>query len=402
MTLRRLLERKQFTVLGINSGTSADGIDLAAVAFEGRTGRVRFLDGAGRRFPKHIRRLILEVGDSDSINPSELVYLDRLLGKFIGRTAARYMEQLQEKKTRVALVASHGQTVRHLPHAMRYGQDRVRGTLQLGSLDEIAAATGSVVAGDFRQADIAAGGEGAPITTDAMHRLFADKARSRLIVNIGGIANYFYFPKGRKSAVEARDCGPGNSLCDILSDRLHGEGCDRGGRRAASGTVSQRLLSLLLAMPFYQLNSVSTGRELFGPKLVERMIRFGRRFQLGPGDLMATAAELTTLSIAVAVGPLVEKDPGLDTLYLMGGGRHNRHFVRRLKHHLPDLNIAPIDKLGVKGDLVEAAAFAVMGIDCLHSVPAQYATAARSNSPLRPISGHLVQPPVRINKRTHA
>jgi len=396
MTLRRLIDKRRLTVLGINSGTSADGLDLAAVRCDER-GRARVLDGATKRFPQGLRDLILTVADAEAVPLETVVHLDNLLGRFIGDAASAYVKRLKTKNIAIDMVASHGQTVRHVPLREKLGRYLLGGSLQLGSLDRVAAATGRVTAGDFRQADIALGGEGAPITTGAMRVLFGDTREDRLIVNIGGIANYFFFPAG-SGAAQARDCGPGNSLSDILSQLLYDEPFDRNGRHAAAGTVSQRLLSLLTAHPFFKGESISTGRELFGPPMAERIIGFGRRFKLAPEDLVATAAEMTTIAIAIGVWPMVGKHRSLDALYLMGGGRRNRHFVRRLAHHLPDLTVRPVEDLGFNGDLVEAAAYAVMGCACVRSTPLTPATTTttRRKDRRRAIAGHIAQPPAGI------
>jgi len=297
----------------------------------------------------------------------------------------------------VHAVASHGQTIRHLPGSVRVGRYRVNGTLQLGSLDHIAAATGLTTVGNFRQADVAVGGEGAPITIGAMARLFGDRTRSRLIVNIGGMSNYFYIPAGAQ-IVSGRDCGPGNVLCDLLMRHLFDKPWDRNGRVASRGRVSQRLLSLLLAHPFFNGRTASTGREAFGTAMVREIISFGRRFDVPDEDLLATAAELTTMTIATSVFPLVERNAKLADLYLMGGGRRNRHFCNRLAHHLPDLDIKPVEELGVDGDYIEAAAFAVMGAACLRSETLPGTATAAKRKTREPISGHIVQPPKGIGK----
>ena len=260
--------------------------------------------------------------------------------------------------------------------------------------------TDRVVVGDFRQAAVALGHEGAPITTAAMRRMYATPGESRLIVNIGGMANYFYFPSPlSKVPSSSADCGPGNSLCDLLAKELTGNPLDRNGAAAARGTVSQRLLSLLLAHPFFKRTTDSTGREQFGSAEVKRMLDFGQQQHLPVEDLLATAAELTTMSIALKIWPIVRRDHRLSALYLSGGGRRNRHFVRRLSHHLPDLELRSIDELGIDGDLVEAAAYAVMGEACLsgealETLPGRSTNRIRKD-PLQPVLGHISQPPVR-------
>lgn len=395
MTLGRLTARKHLNVLGLNSGTSADGLDLAVLRIGDNLSSVRVIAGSTRRFPAKLRELILQAADHSEIHLESLLRLDNYLGKFIGESAALYMKSLAEQGVRVDLVGSHGQTVRHVPQKVRVGRFLVRGTCQLGSLDQIAAVTGCVTVGDFRQADIAAGGEGAPITTGAMIRLFGNPKESRLIVNIGGMANYFYIPKGSLRLVPAaRDCGPGNSLSDILTSRLFHRAYDRNGRLATRGTAHRELLSRLLAKPFFSSSARSTGREAFGSALAEEMLQFGRMEKLAPEDLIATAAELTVTAIAAAVRPIVAQDLSLTRVYLIGGGRRNSSFRSRLAGCLPELEIRLIDELGFDGDLIEAACYGVMAAACLWSRPLPSALLESKSARLRAILGRIAQPPL--------
>jgi anhydro-N-acetylmuramic acid kinase len=362
--LDKLFGKKRLTVIGLNSGTSADGVDAAAVRISRDRGqpKIRYLDGLTRKYPADLRAKVVAAADWEKIDPSELVLLDAALGRFFGKTARALQKRLQASDTSVDFVASHGQTVRHLPEPTDYAGARLNGTLQLASAERIAAATATPVVADFRQADVAVGGEGAPITAGAVERLIAVKGQSRLLVNIGGMANYFYFPAtGAKADPKAADCGPGNSLSDLLAVRLFDKPFDRGGGFASRGQVSERLLSLLLGDPFFTGKRASTGRETFGARMARTIIDFGRENQLDSHDLMRTAAELTTRSIAMAVWPVVRRDTSLDKLYLTGGGRHNRFFVERLRYHLPDLKVVPVEELGYDGDYFEAVSFAVLG-----------------------------------------
>jgi len=392
------------TVLGLNSGTSADGLDLAALTIERRPTGVRVVYRAGRtrKYPPALRRRILTCADSPEYPLADSIYLDNLLGEFYGREAAAFIQKLKRRGIRVDVVASHGQTVRHLPKKVAVGNTRQRGTLQLGSIDMIAAATGVVTVGDFRQADIAVGNEGAPVTVAATGRLFADARSPRLIVNVGGMSNYFFFPATRgQGSIAAADCGPGNSLCDLLCDRLFGETFDKGGRHAAAGTVSQRLLTLLLAEPFFKDKTRSTGREAFGPKLADRIIAFGDEFGLESEDLLATAAELTVRSIAAAVAPILAATPMIDKMYLTGGGAHNRFLCKRLAE-VCRLPIGSVAELGFDPDLVEAMAFAVMVEACLRSeaLPTRFdhTPPSRKRETLTAVLGRIAQPPQRARE----
>ena len=396
MILKRLQKKKRITVLGLNSGTSADGLDLAAIEIDRsrRHYRVRFLAGRTGRYPAELRRMILTLADSELVSAEDLIRVDQALGLFFGRTAAAFIRHLLKQDIRIDAVASHGQTIRHLPQLEKMAGYVVRGSLQLGNLDRISSLTDKLVIGDFRQADIALGGEGAPITVAAMERLFGVPDESRLIVNLGGIANFFFFPARRsRLAAAASDCGPGNSLSDLLSQRLFGELFDRGGARAMKGQVCQRLLSLLGREPFFDHKTASTGREAFGASLAGRIIDYGKKLRLSKADMLATTAEVTVASIADSVQTFVNRDPHLHKLYLTGGGVRNRFFRQRLQELLGGLEVDSIASLGYNPDLVEASAYAVMGEACLRSeaLPTRFGRAARQKR--WPVLGRIVQPP---------
>lgn len=404
--LRPLIDRKSLVVLGLNSGTSADGLDLAATQVTRRNGRVsaRFLSGKTVTYPAEIRRLILAAADTPHTSVNEIIQLDNLLGQFYGHVARSFIGQLRRKDQKIDAVASHGQTVRHLPAGKRMAGYDVRGTLQLGSLAQIAAITGKVTIGDFRQGNIALGGEGAPITVAAMADLFASSKQARLIVNVGGMANYFYLPKnGLSRKIRAADCGPGNVLSDMLCRRLYGEPFDRNGHHAAQGKVSRRLLSALLASPYFVGTGRSTGREEFGAAMANRMLILGKGMKLGADDLLATAVELTVIAISRAVLPFLtgqtDKTTTLskcDGLYLTGGGAHNRFLRGQLSERLWGLPVTTVRDLGMNPDLVEATAYAVMGASTLWSRPLPTRFDGHTQSG-QAVLGVICQPPVAGN-----
>ncbi len=396
MLLRRILGRRQLRVLGLNSGTSADGLDLAVLRIyrTSRTIKIGFVSGATKKYPPALREAVLKLADADTPRLDDLVRTHEALGQFYGRAAAAFICRLARQGVSVDVVASHGQTVRHLPEMAQLAGMTVRGSLQLGSLEQIAAHTGKLVTGDFRPADIALGNEGAPITTAAMARLFAGRDESRLIVNIGGMANYFYLPVS-KGTWEAADCGPGNSLSDLLCRELFNEPYDRGGRRALAGKMSERLLTSLLTDPFFNDSTVSTGRERFGRSMAEKILSYGRRHRLSGNDLVATAAELTAVAIARKVRPYLRDDCDVAKLYLTGGGSHNRFFSRRLRQLLDFEAVCSIKELGYDPDLVEACAYAVLGEACLRSEVLPTGFGAIKPRKLKPVLGKIVQPPQR-------
>lgn len=398
MSLNSLLQRKGLLVLGLNSGTSADAVDLALLRItrsaHGVT--IRFIDGAERKFPTTLRRHILAAAGEQEIAYDALLALDTLLGEFFARAASAFLANQPRQHRTVHLIASHGQTIQHRPKSIRLGSRKTSGSLQLGSLDHIAAHTGCVTIGDFRQGDIATGGEGAPITTPAMASLFGDSAESRLIVNIGGIANFFYLPAGKKiDRADAADCGPGNMLIDACTNTLLNQKYDRNGAIARSGTASDSLLRQLMNHPFLRSKSrKSTGREEFGAALVAHILAAAKKLRLSKADTIATVSELTARAIGRGVQPILRRDKRIAKLYLTGGGAHNKFLRNRLSTQLPDLAIDTIDSLGIPAGLVEAASFAVLGEACLRGEAMPTRKRINNKRTTRPILGHVVQPPV--------
>ncbi|UCD65154.1 MAG: anhydro-N-acetylmuramic acid kinase [Candidatus Zixiibacteriota bacterium] len=401
MSLKRLVSKRKLNILGLNSGTSADGLDMALVAISsrGNVKTIKVLTGHTRSYPDELRKRLLHLADAGQVELDELIYLDNVLGSFCGKAASRYIKRLTARGLTVDAVASHGQTVRHLPRRVRRLGETVRGSLQLGSPEFVATATGRVVVADFRQGDIALGNEGAPITAAAMARLLTVADESRLIVNIGGMSNYFYLPAANsRFRPLAADCGPGNSLCDILSWSLFREKFDRDGRHASRGDISGRLLSALRRMSRAGGSTVSTGREKYGPGLAAKAAALGREQGLSKNDLMATVAQLTVSSVVAKVAPIAGRDKRLTKLYLTGGGRHNIFFVEKLKNSLPDLAVRPIDELGLSGDHLEAVAYAVMGEACLRSEALPTNFTGDTGNALCPVPGSIVQPPDRAQR----
>ena len=195
----------------------------------------------------------------------------------------------------------------------------------------------------------------------------------------------------------AADCGPGNSLCDLLSARLFKVPFDRGGRLALSGQSSQRLLTLLLAEPFFQSREASTGREAFGLGMAERILEGARELRLSKHDIIATAAELTVTAIANSVRPILRRDRSVRNLYLTGGGVHNKFFARRLREQLDDLEVVSIQELGFDPGLVEASAYAVLGEAALRSEGVSIPRAGGARGSRRAVLGRIVQPPQEID-----
>lgn len=369
--IKRLINKQTLTVLGLNSGTSADALDCAVVRLRKRGNAVStsYLAGMTYRLNPDIQDAILSIADDPAPSLETVMAMDVHVGNVFGKSARQALTRLSRNNIKPDLICSHGQTIRHLPNQITVGKKQYSATMQIGSAAILAEMTGKPVVSDIRQAAVGVGGEGAPITGGATRLLLGEKT-SVCLVNIGGMSNYFYWPKKSKpTEVEVADCGPGNVLSDLLMRQLFDRLYDKNGAVARKGTRSERLLALLLANPFFNGKTVSTGRELFGQQTIEQMLAFGREFKLSNEDLVTTASELTVRSIVRKINRVLKKDPNLTKLYLTGGGRKNIFLMKRLQQLCPTLAVTKVDVLGVDGDYLEAAAYAVMGAAAIWEIP---------------------------------
>lgn len=409
--LTELLKRKTLNVLGINSGTSTDGLDLALVKVSRtKSGALHITPLLQRSVPytPSVRKELLQLADSDKVPPEELALLDEALGDLIGKAAGSFIARAKRMKLKTDMIASHGQTIRHHPQRVSRLGRKISATLQIGSPERIAVWSGLPVVSHFRQADTALGGEGAPITTSGVHHALRDSRKSSLLINIGGIANFFYLQKGAAGTVEARDIGPGNVLLDLAARELFSENFDKGGKRAASGAVSLRLLSLISAKGFFGGSQTrSTGREQYSPSSFGRIRKLGDDMELSSEDIMATLVELSAMKIKLAINEIAGSDEQLKEVYLSGGGTKNHQLVKRIRAELPKLKISSIMKLGYHPDFFESVCYAILGYCCLHGLEGIQANVKRKPGARKlsnvliatPILGRICQPPKLVRPR---
>jgi len=370
LTRYRALERPR--VVGLMSGTSADAIDAALVEMAERPRLVEF---RSHPLPVQVRECLQEVFE-DRGSPRDLLRLHWLLGELFARAALSVMEQGAD------LVASHGQTVAHLPEAEDFCGQPVRGTLQLGEGSVIARRTGCLTVCDFRPADLAVGGQGAPLVPFADALLFHDPRVDRIALNLGGMANLTWIPG--HGSVEACDTGPGNALMDALAFRASGQACDLGGRLAARGRVLPEVLAGLMAHPYLDRPAPkSTGRETFGRALADRLWGCG-----SAEDLLRTAAAFTAASVMLHVQRYLK---GPAEILVGGGGVENPILMQELRSRLPaGVRLLRMDDGGVPAQAREAVAFAILGHHTAHGRPSNVPLATGAAFPA--ILGKIVLP----------
>jgi anhydro-N-acetylmuramic acid kinase len=332
-------------VAGVMSGTSLDGIDVAMVDIRGR--RIVPLWFRSTPYPKGVREALLAVSNSMT-HTATIARLHFLLGEL-------YADAIQKtaRGIRPDLIGLHGQTIYHEGQPVEYLGRRVASTLQIGEAAVVAERTGVRVISNFRERDIAAGGQGAPLVPYVDYLLFHSDKHGRAALNIGGIANVTLIPKGAKpSDVIAFDTGPGNMVIDgLVSHLTEGrERFDRDGRIAKRGSVHEKLLAAMLSDPYFTMTPPkSTGRERFGRDFINGLIATG----IATEDLISTATEFTARSIALAIPPKLE-------VIASGGGVRNRQIMRRLGELLPDRELRTTADFGIDPDAKEAIAFAVL------------------------------------------
>ncbi|MFB4272748.1 anhydro-N-acetylmuramic acid kinase [Nonomuraea sp. GTA35] len=371
-------------VLGMISGTSHDGIDVAVVDFElvGSVLEGRVLHTASTPYPAELRARLIAAMPPAPTTLAEVCELDTLIGQSFAGSAAVAIEAGGP----VDLVVSHGQTVYHWvegAHAL--------GTLQIGQPAWIAERTGAPVLSDVRIRDITAGGHGAPLVSVLDGLLLGAYEGGAGALNLGGIANMTVV---RGDTLYAYDIGPANALIDavVTSRGLHPRGFDEDGRIAASGRVHERLLEVLLDEPYYRLAAPkSTGKELFHLAYVESALaRAG--VTVGDADLVATLTELTVRTVAHDV-----RAAAVGALVVSGGGCRNPVVMEGLRAALPGVSVSPSDDFGAPADDKEAIAFALIGWLTAHGLPGTVpggtgAASARILGTLTPGAGPLVLP----------
>lgn len=331
--------------LGLISGTSADGIDVALASFDPAP---RLHAAQTVAYPDNLRTRILDLAQGDGrIALDELGALDVEIGRAFANAAKQLIERQGLKSADIRAIGSHGQTVRHRPGgAAPY-------TLQIGDANIIAEATGVTTVADFRRRDIAAGGQGAPFAPAFHAAMLPHDGRERVVLNLGGIANITIVPAEATRPLIGFDTGPASCLLDAWIHRQHGQAFDRDGAFALSGNVDENLLSHLLSDAYFSLPPPkSTGREVFHETWLRRHLSDR---PIAPADVQATLLALSVRSIADAIRTHA---PKVTEVLVCGGGVHNAALMNGLSRSLNPVRVLSVAERGIDPDFVEATCFA--------------------------------------------
>lgn len=359
MMLQTLINKQEKLIIGLMSGTSVDGIDAALVHVIGNgfDTQISLIAFETYPFSDAERTAILDMASSYTVSLDDLARLNFYLGKKFAEAAEKVTHKAGLSLTEINLIGSHGQTIRHLPQSAPFLDDSIACTLQIGDPSVIAKMTGVPTVSDFRPADMAVGGQGAPLVPLFDYLIFRSSRKNRVMLNIGGIANITILPaSGSADQVLAFDTGPGNCLIDLACQTYFSQRFDAEGAIAARGQLHDDVLARLMKDHYFFLPPPkSTGREYWGNAFLQRVIELHDHAPME--DAMMTLTALTAKSIAFAVERISPKKA--DELLISGGGALNRTLMRLLSKYL-HIPIRTTDELGIPSDAKEAVCFAIL------------------------------------------
>ena len=369
-------------VAGVMSGTSADGINVAIAEIMGRGfgTKLRLLAHHEFAFPVQVRRKILSLMNAERARVADLSQLNFLLAELYAKAVR---ESARRAAVKLALAGCHGQTIYHQGEAANFLGAHIASTWQTGEGSVLAARLGVPVVSDFRTADMAAGGKGAPLVPYLDYLLLRDRRRGRIVQNLGGIGNITAIPAGAgPENVIAFDTGPGNMVIDQITEQLFGRRYDRDGRIAAKGHVLDDVVGWAMCMEFFSRTPPRTaGREEFGREFVVAFLR--RCGRARPQDVVATATALTARSIGDALRRFVTKRGDFKDYVVSGGGANNPTLMRMIGAEVEPLGlkIRRSDDFGIPSEAKEALAFAVLAYQTWHREPSNIPSATGAKRP---------------------
>jgi anhydro-N-acetylmuramic acid kinase len=381
-------EEKVMLVLGMMSGTSADGIDVALAEARGVPPKLHalLLRHTSRRMPDALRKEVLRIAEGATCTSGEISQLNFRLGMAFAEAAVSACREFRVALSRIELIGSHGQTIFHQGRAVPYLGRSTASTLQIGEPAVIAAETGIPTVGDFRVADMAVGGQGAPLVPYADYLLYRDEKIGRVSLNLGGIGNLTVLPAGaRPGQVVAFDTGPGNMLMDALVWHFtrKKQRFDRSARLARLGQTNAKVLKELLRDPYLRLGPPkSTGREYYGRAYFQELLRLGKKHGARPNDLIRTTTEFTVASVVDALKRFVLRKTKIQQLIVSGGGAKNPLIMAQLAVALAPMEVMASSKLGVPEEAKEAYAFALLGYETWNRRPGNLTSATGADRPV--------------------
>lgn len=356
-------------IIGLMSGTSLDGLDIALCRIEGfgQSTKLELLKFETVSYTEDLKNEIRSVFSKREIDLEKLCLLNPWIALQHAGMINNCLQKWNIKNSEVDLIASHGQTIYHAPQRLHQQAKFGNATLQIGDGDHLAVATGIITISDFRQKNIAAGGEGAPLAVYGDHLLFSKKGEDRILLNIGGIANFTFLP-GNDENILCTDVGPGNTLMDAyMQEQFPGNSYDKDSLVAGSGTGNENLLAALKEHDFFKQDfPKTTGPELFNLHYLQKAKQASDTVSLSTEDTMATLNRFSADMIVAAIKDCVKNKTGIN-IFGSGGGIHNPLLMQHLQDQLPGYTFLSTAETGINPDAKEAVLFALLANECVCS-----------------------------------
>lgn len=366
-----IAQKKEKTGIGLMSGTSLDGLDIAICRFTGSGLQTNFslVNFITIPYADAFKKAVQQVFARKEASLETVCLLNEYIGSFHGELVLQALEGWKIKPGEVDFIASHGQTIYHAPKRLHNQKAYPNATLQIGDGDHLAVKTGILTISDFRQKHIAAGGEGAPLALYGDVLLGSKPGENRILLNIGGIANLTWLPAdGSYAGIVCTDTGPGNTLIDAACRKYFNLAYDEDSKIAFSGSVNNELLNTLFDHPFFDEQAPkTTGPELFSLAYVEEAKQRSNTLTISNEDLVCTLSAFTVKTIADFISRNFKADN--IKIFTSGGGARNIYIIEQLKRTLPQLTVKTTNDLGIDPDAKEAILFALLGNEALCGEP---------------------------------
>lgn len=356
-------------IIGLMSGTSVDGLDVALCSFEGSgtNTKIKLLQFETVAFDAAMKAEVKSVFSKKQVDLEKLTLLNPWIALQHGAIINSLLKKWKIKNEDVDLIASHGQTIYHAPKSQHKQNKFGNATLQIGDGDHLAVATGIITISDFRQKNIAAGGEGAPLAVYGDYLIFGKAGEDRILLNIGGIANFTYLPADMDVAkIFSTDTGPGNTMMDAYMQQLDKDKYfDKNATLALQGKINDDLLQALKEQPFFKQSfPKTTGPEVFNVEYLAEAQKKSATLQLSSEDVMATLNKFSADTIVEALQKLITKKTSY-TAYTSGGGMHNPLLMQHIQAELPGCKFYTTANLEINPDAKEAVLFAILANECV-------------------------------------
>jgi anhydro-N-acetylmuramic acid kinase len=365
--LYRIAGKHQRVIIGLMSGTSFDGLDVALCRFEGSgfDTKVEVLHFTTKGYDAGFKEELKFIFAKRNADLERITLLNAYIGTYYAQLILQCLEEWSIPVADIDAIASHGQTIFHAPKRLHQIEKYGNATLQIGDADHIAVKTGIITLSDFRQKHIAAGGEGAPLALYGDYLLFGHPTENRIMLNVGGIANFTYLPAGHAPSCFSTDVGPGNTLMDqFIQQKFPGKYYDENAELASTGKVNDGLLKALLAAPFFLAGfPKTTGPELFSLNYLEQAIQASGQIDINNEDVMATLAKFSAQAMIAAIESAV-LGIGKFEIYISGGGMYNPLLINYIESHFK-IKLRSTTDLGINPDAKEAVLFALLANEAL-------------------------------------